>query len=188
MIILFGAVSGCLSAFTVAFSSVVNVKYNIFLFLPVFLLLHYFTTFYINTKKRTKCFVLYNKFLTTKIQRKKMTLYVKLIIQRKNCYWKTATIFFTLFWDFFSPNCWNIVFACIIHAGYGIRGLHPLTVPAFSVQYNEKITKCLLLCLFLCKSGLLKVCTHYSLNGFETDTGFPRVAACVPLYWWYHGL
>ena len=40
MIILFGAVSGCLSAFTVAFSSVVNVKYNIFLFLPVFLLLH----------------------------------------------------------------------------------------------------------------------------------------------------
>lgn len=58
---------------------------------------HYFTTFYINTKKRTKCFVLYNKFLTTKIQRKKMTLYVKLIIQRKNCYWKTATIFFTLF-------------------------------------------------------------------------------------------
>lgn len=36
----FGIVSGLLGAFTVAFSSVVQVKYRVFLFLPVFLLLN----------------------------------------------------------------------------------------------------------------------------------------------------
>lgn len=48
-------------------------------------------------KKRTKNFVMYNKFPTTKIQRKKMSLYVILIIQRKNCHWKTASLFCALF-------------------------------------------------------------------------------------------
>lgn len=38
--LLFGVLSGLLGAFTVAFSSVVRVKYNVFLFLPVFLLLN----------------------------------------------------------------------------------------------------------------------------------------------------
>lgn len=37
---LFGAISGILGAFTMAFSSVIKIKYNIFLFLPVFLLLN----------------------------------------------------------------------------------------------------------------------------------------------------
>jgi hypothetical protein len=36
----FGFISGVLGAFTVAFSSVVQVKYRVFLFLPVFLLLN----------------------------------------------------------------------------------------------------------------------------------------------------
>lgn len=39
-IIIFGAVSGVLGAFTVAVSSVIKVKYNIFLFFPVVLLLN----------------------------------------------------------------------------------------------------------------------------------------------------
>lgn len=38
--LLFGILSGLLGAFTVAVSSVVRVKYNVFLFLPVFLLLN----------------------------------------------------------------------------------------------------------------------------------------------------
>lgn len=38
-ILIFGAVSGLLGAFTVAVSSLIKVKYNVFLFLPVFLLL-----------------------------------------------------------------------------------------------------------------------------------------------------
>lgn len=38
--LLFGVLSGLLGAFTVAVSSVVRVKYNVFLFLPVFLLLN----------------------------------------------------------------------------------------------------------------------------------------------------
>lgn len=38
--LLFGVLLGLLGAFTVAFSSVVRVKYNVFLFLPVFLLLN----------------------------------------------------------------------------------------------------------------------------------------------------
>lgn len=39
-ILIFGAVSGILGAFTVAVSSLIKVKYNVFLFLPVFLLLN----------------------------------------------------------------------------------------------------------------------------------------------------
>lgn len=42
----FGIVSGVFGAFTVAFSSIVQVKYRVFLFLPVFLLLH--ATVYLN--------------------------------------------------------------------------------------------------------------------------------------------
>lgn len=38
--LIFGILSGLLGAFTVAFSSVVKIKYNVFLFLPIFLLLN----------------------------------------------------------------------------------------------------------------------------------------------------
>ena len=45
-ILFLGFLSGLLGAFTVAFSSLVRVKYRIFLFLPVFLLLN--ATMYLN--------------------------------------------------------------------------------------------------------------------------------------------
>lgn len=49
--ILFGAVSGLLGVFTVAVSSLIRVRYNILLFLPVFIMLNFLTTLFEDSLK-----------------------------------------------------------------------------------------------------------------------------------------
>ena len=85
-----------------------------------------------------------------KTLQRKVTLYDKGIIQRKDTDWQTLSIFFCLFWNFFRANRRYPVFAGAFHTGSGICTFHPFPVPAFSLRYYRKIAQCVLFCLYLC--------------------------------------
>ena len=67
-------------------------------------------------------------------------------------------------------------------AGNGIRGFHPLPVQTLFVWHNCKITQCFLLCLLLCKSGLLYFYECYHKAGLAPDSARLAVVFCAEEY------
>ena len=123
----------------------------------------------------------------TKTLQRKVTLYDKGIIQRKDTNWKTLSIFFCLFWNFFRTNRRYPVFAGAFHTGSGICTFHPFPVPAFSLRYYRKIAQCVLFCLYLCKNGLLAVHECNRPDYFAPGSGRPQNTTRFSLYRWYYG-
>ena len=84
------------------------------------------------------------------------------------------------------------VSADTIHIDIGIRTFHPVSVSAFFIRNNRKITECILLCMFLCKGWLFQTgCyeqkTFWSFCSYMVRSckGIEMLVNLINISYWY---
>ena len=97
--------------------------------------------------------------------------------------------YFLIYFETFSVPTADTLFLLILsiltlESTHSIRFLYQ----HFLSGITEKITECILLCMFLCNGWLFLIYEYYCQDCFEADTGFIADATCISVCGWYDGI